>query len=311
MATGGRAAVKPELDEVLKNLRLLLAVSEEGQFQRAAARLEIDGAAVSRRIKLLEQALGFRLFTRRAAGAQPTAAAAALCSEARDLVARLETVLGQCQKIAQGTAGLLRVGYVEVASQDPAFAFVINRFKNENPGVEVRLLPMFSAGQVEALRNGDLDAGFILKPLDPDRQLEYCDFAVHRMLLAVPRASPLALQTSVRIAQLRDVPMLWPDRRASPLHAQKLLDAFAAAGVTPRIVAEVSTSQTVFSLVAAGMGLGFIDGAHAEECPAELVLRVVADYPVPITLQVAWNVLNTSLLLKPFLETACPTLAAP
>lgn len=302
--------MKPELEELLRNLRLLLAVSDEGQFQRAAARLEIDGAAVSRRIKLLEQSLGFRLFTRRAAGAQPTPAAATLCAEARDLVARLELVLAQCQKIAQGTAGVLRVGYVEVASQDPAFAFVINRFKNENPGVELRLLPMFSAAQVEALRSGELDAGFILKPLEPDTRLEYCDFAVHRMLLAVPRSSPLAVQTSVRIAQLRDVPMLWPDRKASPLHAQKLLDAFVAAGVTPRIAAEVSTSQTVFSLVSAGMGLGFVDGAHAEECPPELVLRVVADYPVPITLQVAWSVMNTSLLLRPFLETACPALAA-
>jgi DNA-binding transcriptional LysR family regulator len=73
------------MDISWEDLRLFLAVAETGSFSGAAKRLQLGQPTISRRLAELEHVLGYKLFTRTASGASPTAAASRLLEPARKM----------------------------------------------------------------------------------------------------------------------------------------------------------------------------------------------------------------------------------
>src|SRR5689334_18734887 len=94
----------------LRQLRYFVAVSEELNFGRAAARLRIAGPSLSQQIKALERDLGTRLFDRDRRTVTLTPAGEALLPRTRAL-------LEQADELRRAAAGLsahepVRLGYV-------------------------------------------------------------------------------------------------------------------------------------------------------------------------------------------------------
>ncbi|CAA7623372.1 conserved hypothetical protein [Candidatus Terasakiella magnetica] len=79
------------------DVRLIIAVAEQGSFAAASAALGIDQTTVSRRISDMEAAIGRPLFTRRRSGASPTAAGMAMLARARMVAAALSEFEGGMQ----------------------------------------------------------------------------------------------------------------------------------------------------------------------------------------------------------------------
>ncbi len=93
----------------LQHLRCFLAVAETLHFGEAAHRLDMLPSALGRNIRLLEEALGTRLFTRSTRRVALTENGILLREEARKLLAHADAIMLQFrQKSTSRTAAFTR-----------------------------------------------------------------------------------------------------------------------------------------------------------------------------------------------------------
>ncbi|WP_369386772.1 LysR family transcriptional regulator [Streptomyces sp. CG1] len=94
----------------LRQLRYFVAVAEELNFSRAAARLLIAGPSLSQQIKALERDLGVRLFDRDRRSVTLTPAGSTLLPQVRDLLARADDLERRAGALSGSEP--VRLGYV-------------------------------------------------------------------------------------------------------------------------------------------------------------------------------------------------------
>ncbi|MGO4444697.1 LysR family transcriptional regulator [Mycobacterium sp. 2YAF39] len=100
----------------LRQLRYFVAVAEELNFGRAAARLRIAGPSLSQQIKALERDLKVTLFDRDRRSVVLTPAGAALLPDARALVAGADELRRRAMGL--GVSQPVRIGYVNWCPTD-------------------------------------------------------------------------------------------------------------------------------------------------------------------------------------------------
>ncbi len=91
------------------SLKHFVAVCEEGNIARAAARESLVASALSKRVSALEAEVGVPLLTRRRRGVEPTAAGQALLVRAREVLAGLDQMRVELSAYGQGVQGSVRV----------------------------------------------------------------------------------------------------------------------------------------------------------------------------------------------------------
>src|ERR1700728_2111358 len=171
----------------LRHLRYFLAVGEEQHYGRAARRLRVAQPAISRQIQDLEAEVGFKLFERLPRGVKLSAAGNLFLRDARRILQEVNEAVGRAGRVARGLSGTLRVGFAENASWRGVVPESFRRFRELQPDAELQLRPLASVEQIEAIRLGRLDAGFVnfMPKTDPD--LNQLLVAYQHVELAVPK----------------------------------------------------------------------------------------------------------------------------
>jgi DNA-binding transcriptional LysR family regulator len=284
----------------LRHLRYFVAVAEEQHYGRAAQRLRLAQPSLSRQIRDLEQEIGFELFDRLPRGVRLSAAGKAYLEDVRSILGKVSAATDRAGRVARGLAGTLRVGFPESASWHGIVPDSFRRFRHEQPDAELQLSPMSSLEQVQALRAGSLDAGFVFSFPRSDPDLDQVVVATQHLVLAAPRRHPLTTNSRLRLRDLTDADFIWFPRRQSPVYYDRLMQACARGGLSPRIVQEAVDQATILSLVVCGLGVAFVSEATRWRCPRDVVLRLVVDLSLAIDFSLVWRNDNASPLLARF-----------
>ena len=285
----------------LRHLRYFVAVGEEQHYGRAALRLRVVQPALSRQIQDLEKEVGFKLLERLPRGVKLSAAGKLFLEDARRILQEVNEAAARAARVARGQSGTLRVGFSENASWRGVVPESLRRFREIQPDAELQLQPLPSLEQLEAIRSGRLDAGFVLDMPKADPELERLRVAILRIELAVPTGHPLTKLKELRLRDLTDASFVWFPRRASPaLYDRLMRECFRGGLKSPRIVQDGLNEATILSLVATGLGVGWVLGTARWRCPKSVVITSVVDLNVPLLLALAWRKDNKSPLLASF-----------
>jgi len=285
----------------LRHLRYFVAVGEEEHYGRAAQRLRVAQPALSSQIHDLEREMGVQLFDRLPRGVRLSAAGQVFLEDCRRILQDVNEAAIRAERAARGIIGTLRVGFTESASWHGVVPDSLREFRRAHPGAELQLSSLISLDQVEAVRSGRLDAGFVYVPTG-DQQIAEAVVDSHHVVLAMPRRHPISKLKELRLRDLVDTDFVWFPRRQHPANYDRLLQACSRGGLTnPRIVQEAVDQATMLSLVSCGLGVAFVTDATRWRCPKEVMLRNVDDLRLPLPVSCIWRKDDRAPLLTGFL----------
>lgn len=122
-----------------RRLRYFLTVAEEGSVTRAAERLHLAQPSLSQALRAFERELGTELFHRVGRGLRLSAAGAALVGPARQILRATDDARSTISGVVELRTGTLELAALATLAVDP-MAGLIGRFREQYPGVQVRML---------------------------------------------------------------------------------------------------------------------------------------------------------------------------
>jgi len=236
----------------LPQLTYFLAAAEHGSFSAAAESLLMAQPSLSEQIRRLEAELGVPLFTRAGRGIELTEAGRLLRPHAERTLAEAQAAAESVRQVRDLTGGTVAFGTFGSAHHY-LLARLVEDFRKRHPHVRVRAIGQNSAEVADAVREGQLEAGLVVLPID-DRGLSVQP-AVEDELLYVS-ADPKRLERPMTIERLAEAPLILYDARWAQVDParRQLRELAQNAGVTIEPQIEVEYVTAALELAARRMG---------------------------------------------------------
>ncbi|HZU62921.1 MAG TPA: LysR family transcriptional regulator [Novosphingobium sp.] len=288
----------------LRHLRYFLAVAEERNFTRAAARVGIGQPPLSQQIRDLEAEVGTPLFRRLPQGAELTAAGRAFEAAIARIPGQVADAVRAAQRAARGEIGALRVGFTGSAAMNPIVPATIRTFRHRAPDVALTLSESNTTTLIAGLRDGSIDVAFI-RPSESDLQgLHALALLAEPLLAAVPTGHPALGQDGAAPIDLRalaqDHFILTP-RAIGPCLFDAAISLCEAAGFTPRLGQAAPQIASVLSLVAATEGVSIVPASMRQLSLEGVAYREISHVSATVRLSLAHMSSNRSPLVQRFL----------
>ncbi|KAB2704634.1 MULTISPECIES: LysR family transcriptional regulator [Brucella] len=264
----------------LRHLRYFLAVAEEGNFTRAAAKLGIGQPPLSQQIRDLENEIGVALFHRVPHGAELTAAGTAFLGEAKASLAAAEKAKLAAQGAARGETGRLALGFTASSAFNPVVSGTIRKFRARWPDVRLTLTEMNSHLLMEKLVRGEVDAAFIRPGLENPKDVRVKRLADEPMLIALPSHHPLAVHPKLPISALANEAFVLFPRIVGLSLYDDVVEACRNAGFEMIVAQEAPQMPSVVNLVAADLGVSIVPAAIAQIKLAGVTYRPIEGEPL-------------------------------
>lgn len=239
----------------LQQLRYFVAVVESGKFTAAARALHVAQPSISKQVRKLEAELGSVLLERRKTGIALTDAGAILLPWAKRVLGDVDGARSEVAGLATLERGRLSVGATPSVST-VLLPRVLAAFHAEHPGITLSVIEAGSRDLVDRLASGDLDLALVILPVPREELFETTPLLREELVLAVSKKHPLAKRKTVRIGELRGVPLVM-FRDGYDLRSTTIA-ACEQAGFHPTFAIEGAEMDGVLRMAAAGVGVAVV-----------------------------------------------------
>jgi DNA-binding transcriptional LysR family regulator len=269
----------------LRQLEYFVAVAEEANFTRAAAKLHVAQPGVSAQIRRLERELGQPLLDRSGRTVRLTEVGAAVLVYARAALAAVAGARLAVDELTGLLGGHVAVGMV--TSHNIDLPSLLADFHHDHPAVEITLSEANSDHLVQALHAGQLDVAVIGLAATTPPGITTQIVVDEPLVAVVSHSDALAAQATITLAALRDRALISLPRGTG---MRSLLDdAYARAGVRPRIAFEASDPQVLAQLAGRGLGVAIVPKSIADARPRQLHAIAVTRPRLRGRLALAWR----------------------
>lgn len=288
----------------LRHLRYFVAVADELNFTRAAAKLRVAQPSLTRQIHNLEDELGVRPLDRSKSRIALTEEGRSFLQDARRLVALSLESVQAVQRFSRGESGQLNLGYLFKFNFDLLPA-TLDTFYKTCPEIAVNLFDMSPAEQLRALEARKIDLGFVgLRPDAPRESstaLTWECVAHHDVVVVLQAHHPLAKKRQISILDLKPFFFVALSEQTHPGSRDWLRALCQEAGFSPRILQDVDLEAGIMTFVAEGLGVTL-----AREQIKNLPHPGVAFRPLAIPAKadfwIAWHSGNRSQALARYID---------
>ncbi|MFF7635928.1 LysR family transcriptional regulator [Kitasatospora sp. NPDC008050] len=273
------------------HLRYFVAVAEELNFTRAAARLHMATSPLSQRIKDLERELTTPLFVRTHHKVELTPAGEALLPAARDVIRQFEAIPGLVHTAARAHPRTAVIGIAPDVSTELRTRF-LGTLAGRHPDLPVRLHPASTEPLVRSLLSGEIDMGFLHGPVTGPG-IRTLDLETVPVAVVVGRGTGFDERTAVRLEELAHLPFASIGYDAAPEIYHRLDEVLNRVAVRKRIGLEGHNFAGLAHLVAAGQAFTLIalgSGTTGKAFTGEPVVTLgIEGSDLTLTTVAAWH----------------------
>jgi DNA-binding transcriptional LysR family regulator len=285
----------------LRDLRYFLAVADELQITRAAARLHVSQPTLSQAMERLERNVGASLLLRHSGGVGLTAAGEVLVAKATAALAAVDDA------VAAVTANLpepLAVGFLPPVHE--AAGAAVTALRAGHGDLDVRWVALDYADQLSRLRGSTVDVAFVWAPYD-DVDVSFAEVTSEAQVILMASDHPLASRPAVTSDDVGDT----RDRRLWRSAGEVLLDPCHLsdrAGYRRTHGGRVpATIDETWALVASGQATALAPASVAQAyARSGVIQRRVVD-AAPAVLAIAWRSADTRPQIQALVELAAST----
>ena len=246
----------------IRQLKAFVAIAESGTFTAGAVRVHVTQAAISMQIRQLENETGAQLFVRAPRKVILTEAGEKLLIRAYAILREHDAALEEMAALTGAHRGRLRIGTASAGVSGHPLPKILRELKKQHPAVEASVASGTSEQLVQHVLAGELDVAFVSLPVEA-RGIQ-TELLSENSLVAI--ASPrhkLAKQKVVSAYALAGEKLILGERGGN---TRRLIDGFfAQAGVTPKVVMELSRLAAIKRMVEEDMGVGIVPLQSVQE----------------------------------------------
>jgi DNA-binding transcriptional LysR family regulator len=289
----------------LTQLRTFVAVVQEGHLTRASERLHISQPTASNHIRALESHFEVQLFHRTTRGLEPTAAGLRLAEGASRVIGSSIELNSLARELRGSPSGRLSVGTVTDPKLITQLPLLVNWLHQHHPLLELNIEARNSLSTKQGVRAGELDAGFFVgSVLDDDMD----GFALKTLNYIV--AGPYEWRDRLPECDWRALAaMPWIVTPKGTSNAELSYHFFRPRGLQIKVALEVNNDVLLRSMIAGGVGIGFVRREIAEEGAANGMFCTVPRTAGSATLLFGFSKTRQSDPVVQFLVSALRALA--
>jgi len=259
----------------LRHLRYFVAVADEKNFTRAAARLNIAQPPLSRQIQQLEDELGVVLIEKGSRPLRLTEAGKFFHAHAQELLDKAVDLKAMTQRVGK-LDRKFAIGFV-ASTLYGLLPEIVRRFRGRYQTLDISFHELTTVEQLQALKDGRIDVGFgRLKSEDP--AIRRIVLREEPLIVALPAGHRLtAVERPLTLSEVAQEPLLVYPRQPRPSFADQVLAIFRDRMVAPHKVIEVRELQIAIGLVGAGQGVAIVPKSLQGMVRTDVVYRALDD----------------------------------
>lgn len=258
----------------LRQLNTFLTVADTGSFSRASEKLYVAQPALSRQIRMLEEALNVEVFVRHGRGVVLTAAGELLYERARTLLQSLERTQADVTAVAGEVTGQVVLGLLPTVAHTFSGA-IIEEYRRRFPQVHLAVKSAMSGTLQQMVIQHRLNLAITYNHSN-HRNLRCHPLIEERFYLISPTNTRVSNRSEITLDEVLDLPLVMPEEKHG-LRVRMEKEA-AERNKSLKLALEVSAWPMLTDMVRRGLGYAILSSAAVHEMT--LRKEVVA---IPIT----------------------------
>jgi DNA-binding transcriptional LysR family regulator len=234
-----------------QNLKAFITVAEIGSFSEAADRLYLTQSAISKRIALLEQQIGKRLFDRIARQVSLTEAGNELLPRARRILQEYENALQAINDLSGEASGTLRLAishHLGLHRLPP----ILKQFAQQYPNVTLDIEFMDSEKAYEKILHGESEVAVITLALESHHNINSKKIWNDPLRFICAQDHPLAALKQPALQDLAEYPIILPG--LNTYTGRIIQNLFQKEGIPLKAPMSTNYLETISTMVEIGLG---------------------------------------------------------